>query len=63
MLNKFVSKCDIIVYLAAMNRHDNPEVIYSTNMNLIEKLSTGLINTNFKAHVIFSSSTQEERDN
>lgn len=62
-LNTFVSQCDVIVHLAAMNRHNEPEVIYDTNIGLVKKLINALIKTNSKAHVLFSSSTQEERDN
>ncbi|MGN6602875.1 MAG: polysaccharide biosynthesis C-terminal domain-containing protein [Ginsengibacter sp.] len=62
-LDEFVGKCDVIVHLAAMNRHSDPEVIYTTNLALVEKLVASLKRTGSKAHVIFSSSTQEERDN
>ena len=62
-LNEFVSTCDVIVHLAAMNRHNDPQVIYDTNVGLATKLVLALETTNSKAHVIFSSSTQEERDN
>lgn len=62
-LNNFVLHCDVIVHLAAMNRHNDSQVIYDTNVGLAAKLITALKATNSKAHVIFSSSTQEERDN
>ena len=62
-LNDFVSKCDVIVHLAAMNRHSDAQVIYDTNIGLVQKLVTSLKETNSKSHVLFSSSTQEERDN
>lgn len=62
-LYDFVSQCDVIVHLAAMNRHNDPQVIYDTNLGLVQKLVNALNKTNSKAHVIFSSSTQEERDN
>jgi len=62
-LDTFVSQCDVIVHLAAMNRHNDPEVIYATNVGLVQKLTDSLMRTNSKAHVVFSSSTQEERDN
>ena len=62
-LNDFVSKCDVIVHLAAMNRHNDPNVIYATNLKLVQKLVDSLTETNSKAHVLFSSSTQEEKDN
>lgn len=62
-LDSFVSQCDVIVHLAALNRHKDPEVIYETNIQLVEKLIASLERTNSKAHVLFSSSSQEERDN
>jgi UDP-2-acetamido-2,6-beta-L-arabino-hexul-4-ose reductase len=62
-LNEFVSQCDVIVHLAAMNRHNDPQVIYDTNLGLVQKLVKSLAETNSKSHVLFSSSTQEERDN
>lgn len=62
-LEAFVSDCDVIVHLAAMNRHDDPEVIYKTNISLVQNLISALESTNSKPHVLFSSSSQEERDN
>ena len=62
-LNEFVEQCDVIVHLAAMNRHNDPQVIYDTNIRLVQKLIKALEVTSSKAHVLFSSSTQEERDN
>lgn len=62
-LNEFVAKCDVIIHLAAMNRHNDPQVIYDTNLGLVQKLIQSLEATGSKAHVLFSSSTQEERDN
>jgi UDP-2-acetamido-2,6-beta-L-arabino-hexul-4-ose reductase len=62
-LDAFVSKCDVIVHLAAMNRHESQNVIYQTNVALAKKLVDALKRTESKAHVLISSSTQEERDN
>lgn len=62
-LEKFVNECDVIVHLAAMNRHHDPEVIYETNISLVQKLISALGKSKSKAHVLFSSSSQEERDN
>jgi UDP-2-acetamido-2,6-beta-L-arabino-hexul-4-ose reductase len=62
-LDAFVSKCDVIVHLAAVNRHNDPEVIYKTNLELVEKLIVSLKRSGSKAHLIMSSSSQEERDN
>jgi UDP-2-acetamido-2,6-beta-L-arabino-hexul-4-ose reductase len=62
-LETFVSKCDVVVHLAAMNRHDEPQVIYDTNIALVQKLISALTKTKSNARVLFSSSTQEEKDN
>jgi UDP-2-acetamido-2,6-beta-L-arabino-hexul-4-ose reductase len=62
-LRKFVSGCDAIVHLAAMNRHGDPQVIYDTNLKLVKQLIDALEVTNSRPHVLFSSSIQEERDN
>jgi UDP-2-acetamido-2,6-beta-L-arabino-hexul-4-ose reductase len=62
-LDNFVSNCDIIVHLSALNRHNEPQVIYETNTNLVKKLIAALERTNSKSHLIISSSTQENRDN
>ncbi len=63
LLDGFVSKCNVIVHLAAMNRHESHEFIYQTNIDLAQKLVSSLERTQSKAHVLFSSSSQEERDN
>ena len=62
-LELFVSQCDVIVHLAAMNRHVDPQVIYDTNVELVTKLITACEKKNVTPHVLFSSSTQEEADN
>lgn len=62
-LDRFVKQCDVIVHLAAMNRHESQEVIYQTNVDLAQRLAASLERTGSKAHVLFSSSSQEERDN
>lgn len=62
-LRAFVRQCDAIVHLAAMNRHPDPEVIYSTNLALVDKLIAAMEAEAVTPHVLFSSSTQEERDN
>ena len=62
-LSGFVKNCDVIVHLAAMNRHNDPEVIYQTNIRLVQQLISTCESTNTTPHILFSSSTQEERDN
>jgi|LauGreDrversion4_2_1035121.scaffolds.fasta_scaffold00399_8 UDP-2-acetamido-2,6-beta-L-arabino-hexul-4-ose reductase len=63
LLDKFVQECDVIVHLAGMNRHQDPEVIYETNIHLAEKLIAAIKRTQSNPHIIFSSSSQEEKDN
>ena len=62
-LEIFVRQCDVIVHLAALNRHHDPKTIYDTNISLVKKLISALEKTNSKPHILFSSSTQEVRDN
>ena len=62
-LDEFVKQCDVIVHLAAMNRHNDPQVLYKTNIELVEKVIASVKRCETKPHIIMSSSTQEERDN
>lgn len=62
-LETFVQKSDVIVHLAALNRHSDPQIIYNTNISLINKLITACEKTGSRPHILFSSSTQEEGDN
>lgn len=62
-LNEFVRNCDAIVHLAALNRHNDPQTIYDTNIGLVRQLISALDSTGARPHILFSSSTQEERDN
>jgi UDP-2-acetamido-2,6-beta-L-arabino-hexul-4-ose reductase len=62
-LDEFVSKCDIIVHLAGVNRHQEESVIYDANVSIAKKINDSLIRTNFKGTLLFSSSIQEEKNN
>jgi UDP-2-acetamido-2,6-beta-L-arabino-hexul-4-ose reductase len=62
-LRAFVSSCDVIVHLAAMNRHPDTQVLYDTNIRLVSQLISAMEAEGVTPHVLFSSSTQEERDN
>ena len=62
-LHSFVHQCDVVVHLAAVNRHAEPEVIYETNLSLVKQLIEACEVTDSKPHILFSSSTQEEKDN
>jgi UDP-2-acetamido-2,6-beta-L-arabino-hexul-4-ose reductase len=62
-LDLFVSKCDIIVHLAGLNRHSEESAIYDTNVGLAVKLVESIKRIGYKGQIIFSSSIQEERNN
>jgi UDP-2-acetamido-2,6-beta-L-arabino-hexul-4-ose reductase len=62
-LREFVKQCDVIIHLAAMNRHENPQMIYDTNILLVEELIAAMEREQVTPHILFSSSTQESLDN
>lgn len=62
-MKSLVADTDVILHLAALNRHSDPSVIYDVNISLVQKLINACEETNKTPHIIFSSSTQEERDN
>ncbi len=62
-LDAFVRECNVIVHLAALNRHSDAEALYQTNIELVQKLIDAMERTGSKPYVIMSSSLQEERDN
>ena len=49
-LEKFVKECDTIVHLAALNRHNEPQTIYDTNVKLVVQL-IGALEKIGRAHV------------
>jgi len=63
LLVEFVKQCDVIVHLAAVNRCNSQEELYETNIRLVNLLIDAMQTAKVSPHVIFSSSTQEERDN
>ena len=58
----FAKQADAIVHLAGVNR-DEPEVVYQKNIELMEKLLQYVDAAGTKPTILFSSSTQIERDN
>ena len=62
-LQAFVKNCDTIVHLAAMNRHPDPQHIYDVNVGLVKELIAACEKTQSTPHVLFSSTTQEEKNN
>lgn len=61
-LQNFIKTCDVIVHIAAMNRHADQQVIYDNNVGLVQKLVNACEVTNSNPKIIFSSSTQEENE-
>jgi UDP-2-acetamido-2,6-beta-L-arabino-hexul-4-ose reductase len=62
-LDTFVSQCDVIIHLAALNRHHDQETIYAVNTALPKKLVSALERTQSTPHILISSSIQEDRNN
>ena len=54
-LKTFVKSCDVIVHLAAVNRHTDAHVLYETNMRLVKQLIEAMETTNSRPYVLFSS--------
>ena len=62
-LQEFVGSCDVIVHLAGLNRHNDPDTIMEVNTGLAKKLTQACDLAGCSPHIIYSSSTQETRDN
>jgi len=62
-LVEFVTKCDTIVHLAAVNRHTDPSILYQTNLDLTNKLIAALEKSGTKPHLLISSSIHEDSNN
>ena len=62
-LDDFCKKSDVIVHLAALNRHENEQILYDTNIALASILVESLNRTGTRPHIIVSSSTQETKGN
>lgn len=61
-LGHFLSECDVVVHLAGVNR-GSEEDVYQSNIELASKIVKALEKSHAKPHLIFSSSSQEEREN
>jgi UDP-2-acetamido-2,6-beta-L-arabino-hexul-4-ose reductase len=62
-LEDFVNNCDVIIHLAAMNRHNDPQILFDTNVKLVKQIIEACKKTLSKPHIIFSSSIQEQSNN
>jgi UDP-2-acetamido-2,6-beta-L-arabino-hexul-4-ose reductase len=61
-LDAFVSSCDVVVHLAALNRDPDQQAVYDVNMDLARRLGQALDRTGSQAHVIMASSVHEDGD-
>ncbi|WP_320814552.1 NAD-dependent epimerase/dehydratase family protein [Flavobacterium sp.] len=62
LMDEFVCKCDVIVNLAGLNRLEDLNIVYQTNIGIVKSLIDSLERTKSKPHVIFSSTIHEDRD-
>lgn len=62
LLKEFVSNCDAIVHFAGMSRGDDQNMVYQTNMLLVEKLLKAANFAGNKPHILFGSTTHEPKD-
>ncbi len=62
-LDQLVSKSDIIVHLAGVNRTKTKKELYEINYNISKLIDDSLIRVKFQGKLIFASSTQEKIDN
>ena len=62
-LNDFVKSCDVIIHLAAVNRHESAKKLYELNVEITTKLIQSLICQRVSPHLIFASSIQESLHN
>jgi len=62
-LRNFVAQCDVVIHLAAVNRHEDQQVLYDTNVRLVEQLIDAMERTGVTPHVLMSSSSQEDLNN
>lgn len=63
LLNQFVKQCDVIIHLAGVNRCNDENELYNTNINLVKKLIKALEVENVTPYLIFASSIQEKLNN
>jgi UDP-2-acetamido-2,6-beta-L-arabino-hexul-4-ose reductase len=62
-LKEYIHSADFVVHLAGINRPLNPQEFVDGNVNFTKKLLDLVKDAGSKAPIIFSSSTQAEKDN
>jgi UDP-2-acetamido-2,6-beta-L-arabino-hexul-4-ose reductase len=62
-LRNCVRKCNVILHFAAVNRHQDEQYLFDTNVFLVKKLLAAIQEEKGRPHLFLSSSIQEDRDN
>ena len=62
-ISNFLKKCNVLVHLAAVNRHKKIDYIYEENVRISQILINSLIKIKSKPKIILASSIQEKLDN
>ena len=62
-LSDFVGRCDTVVHLACLNRHEDPEFLYRTNIELTQKLILALNERPEKQRAVVYASSIREYEN
>ena len=62
-LKEYISKCEIVIHLAGINRPLTTEEFYDGNTNFTKKLCDLVVSSNRRTPVIMSSSIQASLDN
>lgn len=60
---RFVRACDVIIHLAAVNRHESENELFNMNVALTSKLIDACRATDSRPLVIYASSIQEDQPN
>jgi len=61
-LTSFVEQCTVIVHLAGVNKASSEKKVYEENYTLSTSLKGAIETANFKGHLLFASSYQEQGD-
>lgn len=59
-LNQFLEDCDVVLHLAAQNRNDDLQELYSINVDLVKKLVESCNEVSNPPIIYIGSSTQED---
>lgn len=61
-LRKFVAACDVIIHLAAISRHPEPQLMYNANLEMVKQLIAAMEDEKVTPHILFASTTHEAKD-